>query len=235
VQGNGLVINVAIAPALVVEMIGTVVRLSGNTFDLGEEDGLGGSKPFFLYPQPRQDRQGEDQEVTAAHAGVQETDLGGMPGPAVEGPRRGAPSAIVVLEKAQVVRQRHAPRHPGEILREDFLAPLSLRVHALAQALHVPATRLHETRQGVAGRDRMLVWIALVIDYGQRSRVAVLRLFPDGRPVCRVSDMELGIEAGEHIRGGILGAILEGDQRLFLAAGYRGFECWQFSAKPLSR
>jgi hypothetical protein len=31
--------------------------------------------------------------------------------------------------------------------------------------------------------------------------------------------MEAGIEAGEHIRGGILDAILEGDQRLFLAAG----------------
>jgi addiction module HigA family antidote len=36
------------------------------------------------------------------------------------------------------------PVHPGEILREDFLTPLSLSVHALAQALHVPATRLHE-------------------------------------------------------------------------------------------
>jgi addiction module HigA family antidote len=36
------------------------------------------------------------------------------------------------------------PVHPGEILREDFLVPLSLSVHALAQALHVPATRLHE-------------------------------------------------------------------------------------------
>lgn len=36
------------------------------------------------------------------------------------------------------------PVHPGEILREDFLAPLDLSVHALAQALHVPATRLHE-------------------------------------------------------------------------------------------
>jgi len=36
------------------------------------------------------------------------------------------------------------PVHPGEILREDFLTPLGLSVHALAQALHVPATRLHE-------------------------------------------------------------------------------------------
>ena len=39
-QGNGLVINAAADPAFVEEMIGTVVRLSGNTFDLGPEDGV---------------------------------------------------------------------------------------------------------------------------------------------------------------------------------------------------
>ena len=39
-QGNGLVINAAADPAYVVEMIGNVGRLSGNTFDLGPEDGI---------------------------------------------------------------------------------------------------------------------------------------------------------------------------------------------------
>lgn len=34
-QENGLVINAAADPAFVVEMIGTVARLSGNTFDIG--------------------------------------------------------------------------------------------------------------------------------------------------------------------------------------------------------
>jgi antitoxin HigA-1 len=34
--------------------------------------------------------------------------------------------------------------HPGEVLREDFLAPLGLSVNALAVALDVPATRIHE-------------------------------------------------------------------------------------------
>lgn len=34
--------------------------------------------------------------------------------------------------------------HPGEVLREDFLAPLNLSVNALAVALDVPATRIHE-------------------------------------------------------------------------------------------
>ena len=36
------------------------------------------------------------------------------------------------------------PVHPGEVLREEFLAPLGMSVNALAQALHVPATRMHE-------------------------------------------------------------------------------------------
>lgn len=34
--------------------------------------------------------------------------------------------------------------HPGEILREEYLLPVEMSVNALAQALHVPATRLHE-------------------------------------------------------------------------------------------
>jgi len=34
--------------------------------------------------------------------------------------------------------------HPGEILREDYLIPLDLSVNALANALHVHATHLHE-------------------------------------------------------------------------------------------
>lgn len=36
------------------------------------------------------------------------------------------------------------PVHPGEVLREDYLAPLGMSVNALAMALGVPATRIHE-------------------------------------------------------------------------------------------
>jgi addiction module HigA family antidote len=36
------------------------------------------------------------------------------------------------------------PVHPGEVLREDYLVPLGLSVNALANALAVPATRIHE-------------------------------------------------------------------------------------------
>jgi addiction module HigA family antidote len=43
--------------------------------------------------------------------------------------------------------------HPGEILREDFLAPLNMSVNALAMALRVPTTRMHEIvneRRGIS-------------------------------------------------------------------------------------
>ena len=34
------------------------------------------------------------------------------------------------------------PIHPGEILREEYLAPLGMSANALAMALHVPAPRV---------------------------------------------------------------------------------------------
>lgn len=36
------------------------------------------------------------------------------------------------------------PIHPGEILREEFLAPLGLTPHALSKALHVTPSRIHD-------------------------------------------------------------------------------------------
>lgn len=44
------------------------------------------------------------------------------------------------------------PIHPGEVLREEFLGPLGLSAHALAQALRVPATRINDVvneRRGI--------------------------------------------------------------------------------------
>lgn len=43
-----------------------------------------------------------------------------------------------------MARKGMRPVHPGEVLREDYLVPLGMSVHALATALRVPATRLHE-------------------------------------------------------------------------------------------
>ena len=45
------------------------------------------------------------------------------------------------------------PVHPGEILREDCLTQLNLSANALAVALSVPATRIHEIvneRRGIS-------------------------------------------------------------------------------------
>ena len=36
------------------------------------------------------------------------------------------------------------PIHPGEIIREEYLAPLKMTSHALAMALHVPAPRIND-------------------------------------------------------------------------------------------
>ncbi|MDW3688291.1 HigA family addiction module antitoxin [Cupriavidus sp. CV2] len=36
------------------------------------------------------------------------------------------------------------PVHPGEILREEFLAPLDMSANALAVALHVTAARIND-------------------------------------------------------------------------------------------
>jgi addiction module HigA family antidote len=39
---------------------------------------------------------------------------------------------------------RMRPIHPGEVLREEFLAPLGINAHALAMALKVPAPRIND-------------------------------------------------------------------------------------------
>lgn len=36
------------------------------------------------------------------------------------------------------------PVHPGEVLREEFLIPLSMSAHALALELRVPAPRIND-------------------------------------------------------------------------------------------
>ncbi len=43
-----------------------------------------------------------------------------------------------------MVKSKMRPVHPGEILREEYLVPMGMSVHALSQALRVPATRRHE-------------------------------------------------------------------------------------------
>ncbi len=72
--------------------------------------------------------------------------------------------------------------HPGEVLREEYLAPLGLSVNALAMALGVPATRIHEIvkeRRGVTAdtAERLAhyfggdaaSWLALQADYDLKT------------------------------------------------------------------
>ena len=44
--------------------------------------------------------------------------------------------------------QRLAPVHPGEILRDDFLAPLGLSVYGLARALKISRPRVNDIVRG---------------------------------------------------------------------------------------
>lgn len=52
-----------------------------------------------------------------------------------------------------MIKNGMRPIHPGEILREDYLAPLGISVNALANRLHVPSTRINEivrSRRGIS-------------------------------------------------------------------------------------
>ncbi len=66
---------------------------------------------------------------------------------------------------------RMRPVHPGEVLREDFLLPLEMSVNALAMALAVPATRIHEIVKDVA---------ALPLTLLSDSRITLVVMPPRG-------------------------------------------------------
>jgi addiction module HigA family antidote len=52
-----------------------------------------------------------------------------------------------------MIKNGMRPVHPGEVLREDFLAELGMSANALAKALNVPAPRINDIvreRRGVS-------------------------------------------------------------------------------------
>ena len=72
--------------------------------------------------------------------------------------------------------------HPGEVLREEYFAPLVMSAHALAMELGVPATRLHELSKercsaSANAAERLArhfgggaaSWLALQVDYALRT------------------------------------------------------------------
>lgn len=62
------------------------------------------------------------------------------------------------MGKTGMFKNGMRPVHPGEVLREDYLIPLSLTANALAKALNVPAPRINDIvreRRGVTAYTAM--------------------------------------------------------------------------------
>lgn len=55
--------------------------------------------------------------------------------------------------------RRRTPTHPGEILREEFLAPLGLTQVDLATHLGVPVQRINELVRGKRGVTPATAWM----------------------------------------------------------------------------
>ena len=69
-----------------------------------------------------------------------------------------------------MVKNGMRPVHPGEILREEYLVPMGMSVHALSQAMRVPATRQHEIVK--ERRSIILNPFALSLSKGTALRLA---------------------------------------------------------------
>lgn len=92
--------------------------------------------------------------------------------------------------------------HPGEILREDYLKPLDMSVNALATALRVPATRLHEIvneRRGISADTAVRLahyfggdaqsWLNLQATYDLKTLPTIRRIEKEVLP--RVASLSL--------------------------------------------
>jgi addiction module HigA family antidote len=79
------------------------------------------------------------------------------------------------------MKNKLAPIHPGEILREEFMQPRGLSQNALARALHVPPRRINEIvmeKRGVTADTALRLarffgttaemWAGLQADYDLR-------------------------------------------------------------------
>jgi len=84
--------------------------------------------------------------------------------------------------------KKHAPIHPGEVLREDFLVPLGLSEYRLAHDIGVPPRRINEIVKGKRSitADTALrlsryfqwpaeVWLNLQADFDRRVTEAGMK------------------------------------------------------------
>lgn len=96
--------------------------------------------------------------------------------------------------------ERGVAIHPGEFLREDFLAPLRLSSNALAIALRVPVTRISEIvreRRGITADTALRLaryfgttpdfWMKMQMAYdlAVASRESITRIEMEIRPALR--------------------------------------------------
>jgi addiction module HigA family antidote len=89
--------------------------------------------------------------------------------------------------------RRLSPVHPGEILREDLMAPLGLSINGLARDLRVPVTRMSEI---VNGRRSITADTALRLarfsrrrlNSGSICRAPTISMSPDVRLLNRSSE-----------------------------------------------
>jgi addiction module HigA family antidote len=58
------------------------------------------------------------------------------------------------------IRNGMRPVHPGEVLREEYLGPLKMTANALAQALHLSASRVNDIvreKRGISAETAVLL------------------------------------------------------------------------------
>lgn len=58
-----------------------------------------------------------------------------------------------------MVPSHRIPTHPGEILAEEFLAPLGISRSEFARKLEVPVQRIHELIRGKRGITAETAWL----------------------------------------------------------------------------
>jgi addiction module HigA family antidote len=88
-----------------------------------------------------------------------------------------------------VIKNGMRPVHPGEVLREDYLLPLGMSANALAIALSVPSTRIHEIikeRRSVTADTAARIaqffggdaasWMALQADYDLKTLPSLIEI-----------------------------------------------------------
>jgi antitoxin HigA-1 len=88
-----------------------------------------------------------------------------------------------------VIKNGMRPVHPGEVLREDYLLPLGMSANALAIALSVPSTRIHEIikeRRSVTADSAARLaqffggdaasWMALQADYDLKTLPSLIEI-----------------------------------------------------------